>query len=116
MTFLPFDDRDGWIWLDGSLVPWRDAKLHVLSHGLHYASAVFEGERAYAGNIFRLRDHTARLINSGRILSFEIPWSADQIDAASNAVLQGQRADRRICAPDRLAGFGAVGGVGDRHL
>jgi branched-chain amino acid aminotransferase len=88
MTFLPFDDRDGWLWLDGSLVPWRDAKLHVLSHGLHYASAVFEGERAYAGNIFRLNDHTARLINSGRILNFEIPWSAEQIDAASKAVLE----------------------------
>jgi branched-chain amino acid aminotransferase len=88
MTLLPFDDRDGWLWLDGSLIPWREAKLHVLSHGLHYASAVFEGERAYAGNIFRLRDHTNRLINSGRILSFEIPWSADQIDAASKAVLK----------------------------
>ena len=88
MTLLPFDDRDGWLWLDGSLVPWREAKLHVLSHGLHYASAVFEGERAYAGNIFRLRDHTDRLINSGRILSFEIPWSADQIDAASETVLR----------------------------
>jgi branched-chain amino acid aminotransferase len=87
MTFLPFDDRDGWLWLDGSLVPWREARLHVLSHGLHYASAVFEGERAYAGHIFRLRDHTDRLINSGRILSFEIPWSAEAIDAASNAVL-----------------------------
>ena len=87
MTLLPFDDRDGWLWLDGALVPWRDAKLHVLSHGLHYASAVFEGERAYAGNIFRLHDHTNRLINSGRILSFEIPWTADQIDAASKAVL-----------------------------
>ncbi|WP_428539830.1 branched-chain amino acid aminotransferase [Rhodopila sp.] len=88
MTLLPFDDRDGWIWLDGSLVPWRDARLHVLSHGLHYASAVFEGERAYAGNIFRLRDHTERLINSGRILSFEIPWSTEAIDAACAAVLQ----------------------------
>jgi branched-chain amino acid aminotransferase len=88
MTLLPFDDRDGWLWLDGSLVPWRDARLHVLSHGLHYASAVFEGERAYAGNIFRLRDHTQRLINSGRILSFDIPWSAAQIDAACEAVLK----------------------------
>ncbi|HEX2943639.1 MAG TPA: branched-chain amino acid aminotransferase [Rhodopila sp.] len=88
MALLPFDDRDGWLWLDGSLVPWRDAKLHVLSHGLHYASAVFEGERAYAGNIFRLRDHTQRLINSGRILNFEIPWTADQIDAASIDVLR----------------------------
>jgi branched-chain amino acid aminotransferase len=88
MTLLPFDDRDGWLWLDGSLVPWREAKLHVLSHGLHYASAVFEGERAYGGHIFRLRDHTDRLIASGRILRFEIPWSADDIDAASRAVLQ----------------------------
>jgi branched-chain amino acid aminotransferase len=88
MTLLPFDDRDGWLWLDGSLVPWREAKLHVLSHGLHYASAVFEGERAYGGHIFRLRDHTDRLIASGRILRFEIPWSADEIDTASKAVLQ----------------------------
>ncbi|HEY4173286.1 MAG TPA: branched-chain amino acid aminotransferase [Rhodopila sp.] len=88
MTLLPFDDRDGWLWLDGSLVPWRDAKLHVLSHGLHYASAVFEGERAYTSNIFRLRDHTNRLINSGRILNFDIPWTAEQIDAACNAVLK----------------------------
>jgi branched-chain amino acid aminotransferase len=88
MTLLPFDDRDGWLWMDGSLIPWRDARLHVLSHGLHYASAVFEGERAYAGNIFRLRDHTDRLINSGRILSFEIPYTADEIDAACNAVLK----------------------------
>jgi branched-chain amino acid aminotransferase len=88
MALLPFDDRDGSIWLDGSLVPWRDARLHVLSHGLHYASAVFEGERAYASNIFRLRDHTRRLIGSGRLLSFEIPFTEDEIDAACVAVLR----------------------------
>lgn len=87
MALIPFDDRDGWIWLDGSLVPWRDARLHVLSHGLHYASAVFEGERAYGGNIFRLRDHNQRLIDSGRILRFEIPYAVEAIDAASQAVL-----------------------------
>jgi len=87
MALIPFDDRDGWIWLDGSLVPWRDAKLHVLSHGLHYASAVFEGERAYRGNIFRLSDHSRRLIESGRILRFEIPWSVEAIDAACQQVL-----------------------------
>jgi branched-chain amino acid aminotransferase len=68
--------------MDGFLVPWRDAKLHILTHGMHYASAVFEGERAYAGNIFRLRDHTERLLNSGRIMGFDIPWTAEQIDAA----------------------------------
>ena len=88
MSLIPFDDRDGMIWWDGALIPWRDAKLHVLSHGLHYASAVFEGERAYSGNIFRLRAHTDRLINSGRLLGFEIPFTADQIDAACNEVLR----------------------------
>jgi branched-chain amino acid aminotransferase len=87
MALVPFDDRDGFIWFDGALVPWREAKLHVLSHGLHYASGVFEGERAYGGHIFKLRAHTERLIASGRILGFEIPWTADQIDAACKQVL-----------------------------
>lgn len=82
MALVPYDDRDGWIWLDGELVPWRQAQLHVLSHALHYASAVFEGERCYAGNIFKLRPHTERLIASARILGFEIPYTAEQIDAA----------------------------------
>src|ERR1700723_24091 len=88
MTLLPFDDRDGWLWLDGSLVPWREAKLHVLSHGLHYASAVFEGERAYGGNIFKLEAHTQRLIDSGKLLGFDIPYTASEINQACNAVLQ----------------------------
>ena len=87
MALVPFDDRDGLIWLDGVMVPWREAKLHVLSHGLHYASGVFEGERAYSGNIFKLRAHTERLIASGRILGFEIPYSADEIDAACREVV-----------------------------
>ncbi len=87
MALVPFDDRDGLIWMDGVLVPWRDAKLHVLSHGLHYASGVFEGERSYSGNIFKLREHTDRLIASGRILGFEIPYTAEQIDAACQEVL-----------------------------
>ncbi len=87
MALVPFDDRDGQIWLDGAMVPWREAKLHVLSHGLHYASGVFEGERAYGGHIFKLRTHTDRLIASGRILGFEIPFSAEQIDAACNQVV-----------------------------
>ena len=87
MGLIPFDDRDGLIWYDGRMVPWRDASLHVLSHGLHYASGVFEGERAYAGNIFKLRAHTDRLINSARILGMEIPYSAEQIDAACREVV-----------------------------
>lgn len=88
MALVPFDDRDGFIWYNGALMPWRDAKLHVLTHGLHYASAVFEGERAYAGNIFKLREHTDRLHNSARILGFEIPWTAEEIDAACIQVLE----------------------------
>ena len=87
MTLIPFDDRDGLIWWDGELIPWRDARLHVLSHGLHYASAVFEGERAYEGHIFKLREHSERLIESGRILGFEIPYSVEAIDAACIQVL-----------------------------
>ena len=87
MALVPFDDRDGVIWMDGAMVPWRDARLHVLTHGLHYASGVFEGERAYSGHIFKLREHTERLINSAAILGFEIPYAADQIDAACQAVL-----------------------------
>ena len=87
MALVPFDDRDGQIWFDGVMVPWREARLHVLSHGLHYASGVFEGERAYAGHIFKLRAHTERLLASGRILGFEIPWTAEQIDAACRQVV-----------------------------
>lgn len=87
MALVPFDDRDGVIWMDGVMVPWREAKLHVLSHGLHYASGVFEGERSYAGNIFKLREHTDRLIRSADILGFKIPYTADEIDAACRQVL-----------------------------
>jgi branched-chain amino acid aminotransferase len=87
MALIPFDDRDGTIWFDGEMVAWRDAKVHVLTHGLHYASAVFEGERAYSGNIFKLEAHTERLIQSGKLLGFDIPYSAAQIDDACNAVL-----------------------------
>ncbi len=88
MAIIPFDDRDGFIWYDGTMVPWREAKLHVLSHGLHYASAVFEGERAYTGRIFKLRAHTERLIASARILGMEIPYSLEQIEAACRAVVE----------------------------
>lgn len=87
MAAAPFDDRDGVIWWDGSLLPWREARLHVLSHGLHYATAAFEGERAYNGTIFRLREHTERLLGSARLIGFEIPFSAEAIDAACQEVL-----------------------------
>ena len=83
MSLIPFDDRDGEIWLDGQLVPWREAKVHVLTHGLHYASSVFEGERVYGGEIFELTAHSERLLKSAELLDFEIPYGADEIDAAS---------------------------------
>ncbi len=87
MTHQPFHDRDGWIWFDGRMVPWRDAQVHVLTHALHYASAVFEGERAYGGQVFRSTEHSRRLKESARILDFEIPWSVEQIDAAKAETL-----------------------------
>jgi branched-chain amino acid aminotransferase len=88
MDLIPFDDRDGEIWYDGRLMPWRDAQLHVLSHGLHYASCVFEGERVYNGNIFHSREHSERLHNSARILGFEIPYSVDEVEKAKYDVVR----------------------------
>ena len=87
MAGVPMDQREGWIWMDGELVPWKDAKVHVLTHGLHYASSVFEGQRAYGGEIFKLREHTNRLIASAKWLDFEIPFTADEIDDAARKVL-----------------------------
>ena len=83
-----FDQRDGFIWMNGALIPWTDARVHVLTHGLHYASSVFEGERAYAGAIFKLREHTERLIYSAKELGFEIPYAAGEIDAACIETLE----------------------------
>ena len=83
-----FDQRDGFIWMNGALIPWTDARVHVLTHGLHYASSVFEGERAYAGAIFKLREHTERLIYSAKELGFEIPYAAGAIDAACIETLE----------------------------
>ena len=88
MDSPPFDDRDGVIWFNGEMVPWRDAKLHVLSHALHYASAVFEGERCYGGKIFKLTKHSERLAFSAGELGFELPYSVAEIDAACIAVCQ----------------------------
>jgi len=82
MSILPFDQRDGFIWMNGALVPWKEAKLHVLSHGLHYASCVFEGERAYDGAIYKSRAHSERFKASAELLDFVIPYSVDEIEAA----------------------------------
>ena len=83
-----FDQREGFIWMNGALIPWTDARVHVLTHGLHYASSVFEGERAYAGSVFKLREHTERLIYSAKELGFEIPYAAGEIDAACIETLE----------------------------
>ncbi|NVD39421.1 branched-chain amino acid aminotransferase [Ensifer sp. HO-A22] len=90
MAAVPFDQLDGEIWFNGEFVAWKDAKIHVLTHGLHYASAVFEGERAYGGRIFKLTEHNQRLHNSADILGFKIPYSVDELDAASVELLKRQ--------------------------
>lgn len=89
-AILPFDDRDGVIWFNGRLVPWRDAKIHCLTHGLHYGSCVFEGERAYNGEIFESAAHTSRLFESARIMGFQIPYSEDEITLAKAETLKAQ--------------------------
>src|SRR6056297_648195 len=91
MTIVPFDDRDGLIWLDGRMVPWRDARIHVLTHGLHYASCVFEGERVYGGTVFKLTEHSERLAHSARALGFELPFPVAEIDEATRAVVAANR-------------------------
>ncbi|MBB4039155.1 branched-chain amino acid aminotransferase [Microvirga flocculans] len=88
MSATPLDQRDGWIWFDGQLVPWKEAKIHVLTHGLHYGSSVFEGERAYGGQIFKSTQHSERLKRSAQILDFEIPYTVAEIDAAKRLVLE----------------------------
>lgn len=88
MSLIPFDDRDGKIWLDGQLIDWRDAKIHVLTHGLHYGSCVFEGERAYGGKIFKSRAHSERLHKSANLLGFQIPFSVEEIEQAKMEVVK----------------------------
>jgi branched-chain amino acid aminotransferase len=85
---IPFDDRDGFIWMNGKIVPWREAKLHVLTHGLHYGSCVFEGERAYRSKIFKTTEHSERFKKSAQLLDFEIPYTVAEIDAAKAEVLK----------------------------
>ena len=91
MSMIPFGDRDGFIWFNGELVPWRDANIHVLSHGLHYGSCVFEGERSYGGEIFKMTEHHERLRRSAEVLGFDIPHGVAEIDAAAMQVLAANR-------------------------
>lgn len=88
MSVIPFDQRDGVIWFNGELVPWKEATIHVLTHGLHYGSCVFEGERAYGGVIYKCTEHSQRFLKSAELLDFTIPYSVEEIDAAKKLVLQ----------------------------
>lgn len=90
MADIPFDQRDGFIWFNGELVPWAETKIHVLTHGLHYGSCVFEGERVYGGEIFKLREHTERLFKSAEILGFKIPYTIEEIDEACRKAVAAQ--------------------------
>ena len=90
MSAKPYHDRDGSIWMDGKLIPWREAQLHVLSHALHYAGAVFEGERVYGGQVFKLKEHSQRLLDSAKMVGYELPYSLQEIMDATNAVVKAQ--------------------------
>lgn len=104
-----FNEREGFIWLDGTLVPWRDARVHVLTHGLHYASSIFEGERVYNGKIYKLREHSERLMQSARILGFQLPFSAEEIDDACRQVTKVQGIDYGYIRPVAWRGSEMMG-------
>lgn len=104
-----FADRDGFIWMDGALRPWREANVHILTHAMHYASSVFEGARAYGGKIFKLRDHSERLHKSAELLGFEIPWSVDQIGAACIEVLEANNLRDAYLRPVAWRGSESMG-------
>ena len=106
-----YDDRDGKIWMDGKLVEWRDANVHVLTHAMHYASSVFEGERCYEGKIFLNRKHTERLITSAKHLDFEIPYTLEEIEAAKQAALDANGLKDAYVRPVAWRGSGEDMGV-----
>lgn len=111
---LSMADRDGFIWCDGVLKPWREAQTHVLTHALHYGSAVFEGERIYDGRVFRLAAHSARLIHSARILGYDLPWTRQEIEEATRAVVKANDLQSGYVRPiawrgSEVMGVSAVG-------
>ena len=106
-----YDDRDGKIWMDGQLVDWRSANVHILTHAMHYASSVFEGERCYSGKIFKSREHSERLIKSGQLIDFEIPYTVDEIEAAKQAALDANGLTDAYVRPVAWRGSGTDMGV-----
>ncbi|CAN7456088.1 branched-chain amino acid aminotransferase [Rhizobium sp. LjRoot98] len=109
MAAVPFDQLDGQIWFNGEFVDWKDAKVHVLTHGLHYASAVFEGERAYGGRVFKLNEHNQRLHKSAEILGFTIPYSVGELDAATVELLKRQGFSEAYVRPIAWRGSESMG-------
>jgi branched-chain amino acid aminotransferase len=109
VSLLPLDDRDGVIWVNGQLIPWRDAKVHVLSHSLHYGNAVFEGERCYGGKVFKLREHSQRLLDSGRLVAMDIPYSVEAIDSATELVIRENKLDSGYIRPIAWRGAEVIG-------
>jgi len=106
---LSMADRDGFIWFDGEVLPWRQVTTHVLTHALHYGSAVFEGERIYDGRVFRLAAHSARLINSARLLDYNLPWTREEIDAATRAVVKANNLTSGYIRPIAWRGSEVMG-------
>ncbi|NDE90107.1 MAG: branched-chain amino acid aminotransferase [Alphaproteobacteria bacterium] len=91
MAAAAFHDRDGKIWFDGQMIDWRSANVHVLTHALHYSGAVFEGERVYGGQVFKLREHTQRLLDSAKMMGYELPYTLEQLEAATMDVIHTQK-------------------------
>lgn len=104
-----FSDRDGLIWMDGQIIPWREAKVHVLTHGLHYASSVFEGERAYDGNVFLLQEHSERLRRSARLIDMNMPLSAEEINQAKLEILEANNLTNAYIRPVAWRGSEQMG-------
>lgn len=109
MSALPLSDRDGVIWMDGELVPWRDSKVHVLTHSLHYGSTVFEGERVYNGKVFKLREHTERLHQSARLLGYTVPYSVEDLEAATRLVVERNNISSGYVRPLAWRGSEVIG-------
>jgi branched-chain amino acid aminotransferase len=109
-----YSDRDGFIWMDGKLLPWREANVHILTHAMHYASSVFEGERCYNGKIFKGREHSARLLTSGNLIDMQIPYTVDQIEAAKADVLKANGWDNAYVRAVAWRGAGEDMGVASK--
>jgi len=105
----PLDDRDGVIWFNGQVVPWRDAKVHILTHSLHYGNAVFEGARIYNGKVFKLTEHSARLVRSAKMLAYDLPYSVSELDVATRQVVTENKLDSGYVRPLAWRGAEVIG-------